>query len=339
MSNDLIRRTWKAATGSSTNKLVLCFLADSANDKQGGKTNWYSMRGIADACELSIPTVKRAVRDLERQSHISVNSGKGRWKKNIYTVHPIATKTEDHEEAGDDEGEFNGITVIPLSDSTDSSSASNGITVSHEWYHGDPRMVSQGSTNGITVIHLNQDEPRETNSNQLTAPIESASAYSHSTEGEEDDETLAILRRLGPSSAPTTTPPEPIEDDDELPLSHVSSEKKKKTGAQKEKGWQPDEYQKVINRWFKRRDWTAWSAKELEAYRAIDEQTIIDGIEDLNAYYSASKEVAPYKRRGILTLLNNWSGDMDKWAEWSAPSAQAELMRRGLGNKCSVSGY
>jgi hypothetical protein len=312
MSNNLLRQTWKAATGSSTNKLVLAFLADTANDKQGGKTKWYSMRGIADACELSIPTVKRAVRDLKRQGHIGVDSGKGRWQKNIYTVHPIVTETEDEEEVENDEGEFNGITVIPLSDSTDSTSTTNGITVSHEWYHSDPLMVSQRSTNGITVTHLNQDEPRETNSNQPPAPIESANASSHFAQEEEDDE---------------------------LPLPNVSSEKKKKNGAQKEKGWEPDEHQKVINGWFGRRDRTAWSAKELKAYRAIDEQTIIDGIEDLNAYYSAPKKLAPYKRREIITLLNNWSGDMDKWAEWSPATAAAELKRSGGGDRCSVSGY
>jgi hypothetical protein len=316
MSNHLLNQAWKASTGSSTNKVVLCFLADKANDKKGGKV-WYSIGAIQKHCDISKPSVNRALITLKRQGHVSWSSGKGRWKTNLYTVHPVVTETE--VKGGDDaqnmtpvspfneeEDEFNSITQIPLTDS-------NGITESLQWDHSEPSIVSHGYTNGISLIHLNQTEPKQNpNSTQPPAPIESASAYSHSTEGE---------------------------DDDELPLSHVSSEKKKKTGAQKEKGWQPDEYQKVINRWFKRRDWTAWSAKELEAYRAIDEQTIIDGIEDLNAYYSASKEVAPYKRRGILTLLNNWSGDMDKWAEWSAPSAQAELMRRGLGNRCSVSGY
>lgn len=211
MSNTLLKLARKAATGSPSRKAVLCFLADTANDKQGGKTKWYSMRGIAEACELSIPTVKRAVRDLKRQGHIGVDSGKGRWQKNIYTVHPIVTETEDEEEVENDEGEFNGITVIPLSDSTDSTSTTNGITVSHEWYHSDPLMVSQGATNGITVIHPNQEEPKEPILTQPPAPIESANASSH-----------------------FDSPPSSLfDDDDSLSIPNVISEKK--TGAQKEK--------------------------------------------------------------------------------------------------------
>lgn len=321
MSVKLMNLAWTVAIPNASAKIVLLALADHANDE--GTSCFPQIETICKKCGLTYRGVTKILEQLKTNGQITVVSGRGRHRSNNYKVHPDPTRKwepRSYFKHGENRNE-----------------------TTRKWERGDTKIGTdeQENRNDVpTYPSVPIIEPSITTNG--TAPIESASAYSHSTEGEEDDETLAILRRLSPpsvKSAPTTTsPPEPQEDehedDDELPLLNVSSEKKKKTGAQKEKGWQPDEYQKVINRWFKRRDWTAWSAKELKAYRAIDEQTIIDGIEDLNAYYSASKEVAPYKRREILTLLNNWSGDMDKWAEWSAPSAQAELMRRGLGNKC-----
>jgi hypothetical protein len=91
-----------------------------------------------------------------------------------------------------------------------------------------------------------------------------------------------------------------------------------------QKPWTPDPYQQKINEWFGRRDRTRWSDAEIKAYQKLDEQTIKDGIEDLDDYYSASKKLAPFKRKKIITLLNHWVSDMDSWAEWTPETASDE---------------
>jgi DNA-binding MarR family transcriptional regulator len=117
----------------------------------------------------------------------------------------------------------------------------------------------------------------------------------------------------GPVNAVDPNHQEPsFEPSEEPPLVLIPEEEGKKT-----KPWEPDLYQKKINSWFGRRDRTPWTEEELKAYRKIDEQTIKDGIEDLNAYYSASSKLAPYKRKTPLVLLRHWVEDMDKWADWT----------------------
>lgn len=109
-----------------------------------------------------------------------------------------------------------------------------------------------------------------------------------------------------------------IKPSEEPPLVLIPDEEGKKT-----KTWEPDPYQKTINRWFGRRDRTPWTADELRAYRKLDEQTIKDGIEDLNAYYSAPISLTPYRRKTPLVLLRHWVEDMDKWADWE-PETQTK---------------
>jgi hypothetical protein len=126
----------------------------------------------------------------------------------------------------------------------------------------------------------------------------------------------APIESANASSLFASPPSSLFNDDDSLSIPIVTSEKKKKNGAQKEKVWEPDEYQKIISEWFGRRERTRWSEKELKAYRKLGAETIKDGIEDLNDYYSDKSRFAKYKRRSILTLLNNWVTDMDTWVDW-----------------------
>ena len=82
---------------------------------------------------------------------------------------------------------------------------------------------------------------------------------------------------------------------------------------QKVKVWSPTPEQVIINEWFDRRDTTQWSEKEIKAFKAIPHQTILDGIEDMDAYYRSNFQ---YLRKDVLTLLNNWAGEMDRAAKW-----------------------
>lgn len=72
--------------------------------------------------------------------------------------------------------------------------------------------------------------------------------------------------------------------------------------------------------WFNRRESTVWSPRELRALRAVAGlQTSEDDFAALETYYLSD---APYRRKDILTLLNNWNGEIDRAKNWKhAPQA------------------
>lgn len=89
-----------------------------------------------------------------------------------------------------------------------------------------------------------------------------------------------------------------------------------------------------IGGWFNRRESTAWSEKELKALKTVLKlNTPEDDLVSLeNRYLSGCK----YLRRDILTLLNNWNGEIDRAKRdeprpYSADSLRAPDERR-LGN-------
>lgn len=73
-------------------------------------------------------------------------------------------------------------------------------------------------------------------------------------------------------------------------------------------------YKEQINKWFRRRQSTAWSAKELRALDAVVKMgTESDDFSALSKYYSATiPQAEDYRRRDVLTLLNNWAGEIDR---------------------------
>jgi hypothetical protein len=77
---------------------------------------------------------------------------------------------------------------------------------------------------------------------------------------------------------------------------------------------------------FHRRATTKWSPKEVAGLRAISP---IDN-EDLiivERFYLAESEKANsgfYTRRSLLTLLNNWPGEVDKARRWERVRNRAE---------------
>lgn len=83
-----------------------------------------------------------------------------------------------------------------------------------------------------------------------------------------------------------------------------------------------DERKIEVGSWFGRRPSTQWSTKELKAWNALELETITEGIELLKpAYLAKTGEAVKYRRRDLQTLLNNWTGEIDRWRNWQAPAA------------------
>jgi hypothetical protein len=82
--------------------------------------------------------------------------------------------------------------------------------------------------------------------------------------------------------------------------------------------WEPDDLQERINSWFRRKDTTKWSDKEIRAFRKISKDP--EEIDLLESYYTATIEKREdYRRRNIETLLNNWNGEVDKARQFVEP--------------------
>lgn len=79
-----------------------------------------------------------------------------------------------------------------------------------------------------------------------------------------------------------------------------------------------DEQKLEVGSWFGRRASTQWSAKELKAWKAIHPEDLAEGIAILKSPYEAK---AKYTRKDLQTLLNNWTGEIDRWRNWQAPAA------------------
>jgi len=91
-----------------------------------------------------------------------------------------------------------------------------------------------------------------------------------------------------------------------------------------------DEYIAAINRWYKRRASTKWTPKETRSLKAVlDLHTTDDEFKVLDRYYSANIPISSdYRRRDVVTLLNNWSGEIDRARKWSAiGSMQSQAVR------------
>ena len=76
------------------------------------------------------------------------------------------------------------------------------------------------------------------------------------------------------------------------------------------------EYQARIGKLYNRRESTRWSAKEIEALKKIEEIEEEDFIL-LEKYYTTDiPNEKDYRRRDLQTLLNNWTGELDRARKW-----------------------
>lgn len=74
----------------------------------------------------------------------------------------------------------------------------------------------------------------------------------------------------------------------------------------------------TICSWFNRRPTTAWSAKEIKGLKwAFESGFSPDEFKALEAYYKSN---SPYKRKDVITLFNNWNGEIDRAREFGNQS-------------------
>jgi len=101
-----------------------------------------------------------------------------------------------------------------------------------------------------------------------------------------------------------------------------------KQPGSKKKPWQPDDLQvRLGNLYGKTKE---WSDKEKASYRKADiDAEEVDLIEQFYTYRRTLPE--PYTRKELLTLLNNWPGEVDRARIWKAERASQPLQPRRYG--------
>jgi len=77
-----------------------------------------------------------------------------------------------------------------------------------------------------------------------------------------------------------------------------------------------DELKERVAALVRRRATTKWSEKEVRLFNKVDPQ-----IEDVEYLESCDYANNPYRRRDLYTLLNNWSGEIDRM---DAPQIEKE---------------
>lgn len=85
--NSLLNAAWSVSCrGGPISKLVLVRLADRANENC---VCWTGKERLAKDCGLSVGAVKKHLRELEAEGHISVAIEGGGRSSNTYRVHPV----------------------------------------------------------------------------------------------------------------------------------------------------------------------------------------------------------------------------------------------------------
>jgi hypothetical protein len=90
--------------------------------------------------------------------------------------------------------------------------------------------------------------------------------------------------------------------------------------------WSPTAEQIQVGSWFGRRASTEWSEKELKAWKLLSPETVADGLAVLAGPYT---ERVKYRRTELLTLLNNWLGEIDRWRSWK-PEKRSNVSTAGM---------
>lgn len=88
------------------------------------------------------------------------------------------------------------------------------------------------------------------------------------------------------------------------------------------KDWSPTPEQTEVASWFNRKPQTEWSKREKSVWLPL--QTLFDFTSDdwnaLKWYYTQSG--CPYLRKDIGTLLNNWTGEIDRAKNYEPTKAK-----------------
>jgi len=88
-----------------------------------------------------------------------------------------------------------------------------------------------------------------------------------------------------------------------------------------------DSLRSRINKWFSRRGNTEWSEKELKALKMVVKlNTPESDLQLLDARYESKNK---YRRKDILTLLNNWNTEIDRCKSGDDESQQSLPIQSG----------
>ena len=98
---------------------------------------------------------------------------------------------------------------------------------------------------------------------------------------------------------------------------------------QAERGWIPTALQKRIGKLVGRRDSTRWSDREIAALKALRDPAEEDLVA-LEAYYTLDiPSHRDYRRHGLLTLLNNFPGEVDRARNFTPDSLHPRTSSNG----------
>lgn len=108
-------------------------------------------------------------------------------------------------------------------------------------------------------------------------------------------------QRIPSESPPTPEPPAPPS----LVLEPEAN------GNPAKKPFEPNELQLRVASWFNRRPTTPWSDKDRKAWKVAN--PLVEDVELMACYYTARiPSGQDFRRRDMVTLLNNWSGELDR---------------------------
>lgn len=84
--------------------------------------------------------------------------------------------------------------------------------------------------------------------------------------------------------------------------------------------WRPEGDQLALNRLYRRRDKTPWSIKETKLLNELRKRPEwLYEVKEMAAYFSKPGE--KYLRKDMGTLLNNWSGELDRSRSYNLPKS------------------
>lgn len=74
----------------------------------------------------------------------------------------------------------------------------------------------------------------------------------------------------------------------------------------------------AVGHWFRRKPDTPWSDKEIKKLREVAKTTTDEDLLLLEGYYTGNHPTnGDYRRKDVMTLLNNWTGELDRARKWT----------------------
>lgn len=186
-------------------------------------------------------------------------------------------------------------------------------------YSADPEILR------VDVFPRQLDRVRESDLPRLLAECEKAELlYVYLI----DDKSFMVMNQWEKGRAKSSDYPPPPENICKLLKAYVYTSKHKSTHASDsdsdsdtDSNTDPVSVSELgarIAEWFGRRRSTVWTSKERKALKIVEgSRTTPEDIDLLEQFYQAAMpEDKDWRRRDLVTLLNNWNGEIDKARRW-----------------------